>query len=58
MSKEDAPNFRDILCCEHCTHISWITRKDAWCTKHEFDLNPAHEVFVARICDDFEVDDE
>ena len=52
------PSFRNIDCCQYCIHISWVTRKDAWCTKHEIDLNTAHEVFVARICDDFEVDDE
>ena len=47
------PSFRNINCCQYCIHISWVTRKDAWCTKHEIDLNTAHEVFVARICDDF-----
>jgi hypothetical protein len=48
-------DFRKITCCEYCKHISWISRKDAWCTKHEFDLNPANEVSVLKICDDFEL---
>ena len=48
-------DFRKITCCEYCKHISWISRKDAWCIKHEFDLNPANEVSVLKICDDFEL---
>lgn len=53
MSQEDAPNFRRVNCCEYCTFISWTTRKDVWCIKHEMDLNPSSETCIFKICDDF-----
>ena len=56
VSQEDAPKFRHVDCCEYCIFISWVTRKDAWCIKHEIDLNPANEVSVFKICDDFKGD--
>ena len=52
------PNFRYSNCCEYCKSISWINVKDAWCIKHEIDLNPAKEVQVLNVCDDFEESDD
>lgn len=46
-------SFKCVDCCEHCKFISWITRKDAWCTKHDFDLNPYNEKAITKICDDY-----
>lgn len=50
------PNFKYAKCCEYCKFISWVDVKDAWCIKHEIDLNPAKEVRVLNVCDDFEDD--
>jgi hypothetical protein len=50
-------SFRDIPNCEHCQFCSWVTRKDAWCTLHEFDLNPDYVNSIFKICDDYQGDD-
>lgn len=50
------PNYRTIDCCENCNFISWLSRKDAWCIKHEIDLNPVNEISILWVCNDYEDD--
>jgi hypothetical protein len=50
--------FRNIDCCEYCKYISWLSRGNAWCLKHEFDLNLFCEHSILKICDDFEENEE
>ena len=51
-------SFKKAPACEYCKHISFISHNDAWCMKHEFDVNGNNETHYCFICDDFEMDQE
>ena len=57
MSREDAPNFRDVDSCSTCTHMTVFPSYK--CHKHDFTVDSYWgEAFVKR-CDDYkEVGDD
>jgi hypothetical protein len=47
-------SFRRAPACEYCKYLEFVGHNDAWCVKHEFDINSNNEVHWCFICDEFE----
>jgi hypothetical protein len=51
MSRDDAPNFRDVDSCSNCVHITMFPSR--YCKKHDFNADEHRwEAFMKR-CDDW-----